>query len=560
MVKHDHSHRTPESYPVRLGGYIKILNDYLQEHPDNARALFYLGRTYKDMGNFLEAITHYQRYLNLNIKCIDERWQAAYDIALCWKAQGEYDQCLKACDIAEKIDPRRAESSVLCGEIYFGLQEIDTAIEWFEKASKLPVPTSMFIFMNPKMYLEIPLDYLVLCYDKKKEYGHAHEITQRLAGLLTKPDQRISNNLYWLTKQKYRTIFFMLGNTPETVYGGMIEVQGVGGVETTYLELPDALVKRGHNVYVFCRCEKEHIYNGVYFIPYTDIEKYIALTPDAVITSRWYDPLYLFPNAKKIIWAQDAHFSDPNHADAWQVASAVVCSSRWHRQYIAERLGQRLDAKKIHIIPLAIRKELFQKSVQRDPLKMIYSSNPDRGLYILADTWEEISKKVQGIRLTITYGWEGLRTWSTDSAWLQKIEADKNRMEKWMKEAGNINLTGRLTKAHLAEEMLSSSLCLYPNNFWETFCLTALETQAAGTPMITTKIGALPTTLTSVGNILIEHNPFSREYKETFIKATLDLVENSEKRTEFSKECVSYFEQQPNWDTVAQQWEHVLWE
>jgi glycosyltransferase involved in cell wall biosynthesis/SAM-dependent methyltransferase len=559
-VAHDHSHRTPESYGQKSAEYIKLLNDYLDSHPNDPRALFYLGRTYRDMGDFINAITYYRRYLVLNTNFRDERWQAAYDIAICWKAQGEFDKCLEACNLAEEIDPRRAEVSLMRGRTYYALQEKDNAIEHLKKASEMPIPDDVVLFMNPRSHKELPLEYLVLSYDKNKDYRRAHDSAQELIDITPKPNQRIINNLNWLKKQTYRTIFFMLGNTPEPVYGGMIEKQGVGGVETTYLELPEAMAKRGHSVYVFCRCEKEHVYNNVYFIPYTDIDKYNTWNPDVLITSRWFDPLYIFPNAKKIIWMQDAHFADPNHPDAWQIANAVVCSSRWHRQYIAQRLEDALDANKINIVPLAIRKELFQgKNIKRDRLKVIYSSNPDRGLYILADMWEEISKKVKGIHLTITYGWDGLKTWSPDPAWLQKIENDKARMENWTSKAGNVSLTGRLTKARLAEEMLSSSLCLYPNNFWETFCLTAQETQAAGVPMITTGIGALVTTLSDKGNVIINHSPFSTEYKDEFIKATISLMKDAEKRNALSKECLSYFDQQPSWDKVAEQWENIIY-
>jgi glycosyltransferase involved in cell wall biosynthesis len=559
-VKHDHSHRTAESYANRYPEYVRMLSDALVKNPKDARALFYMGRTHKDAGNYLEAITYFKRYLNANTNFRDERWQAAYDIASCWKSQGEYDKSLIACDLTDEIDPRRSESFFLRASIYYDLFEFDEAIKWFEKAANTPVPNDVVLFLNPRAHKDLPLDYLTLCYDITKRYRLGKEVTRKEISLLRKPDQRVVNNLAWLTKMADRTIFFALGHTPEMVYGGMIEKQGVGGVETTYLELPDELAKLGHNVFVFCRCEKAHSYNGVYFIPYTEIENYANLKPDVIITSRWYDPLYAFPKAKKIIWMQDAHFADPNHADAWQVCDAVICSSRWHRQYIAERLGQGLDGKKIHIVPLGIRKELFQdKHIVRDPLKVIYSSNPDRGLYILADIWNEISKEIKGIHLTITYGWEGLRTWSSDAGWLQKIDNDKKQVEDWMAKAGNVSLTGRLTKSRLAEEMLSSTLCLYPNNFWETFCLTALETQAAGTPMITTGIGALKTTLDNRANVLIEDNPYSLEYRKKFLTAVFYLMDNREKINILSDRCISHFNQQPDWGDIAKQWENIIY-
>jgi glycosyltransferase involved in cell wall biosynthesis len=558
-VRHDHSHRTPESYTAKSRDYIALMVAHLEKHPNDPRALFYLGRTHREMGNYLTAVTYLKRYLDRNTNFKDERWQAAIDTALCWKAQGEYDKALDACTLGESIDPRRAEIQVLRGQIYFDLQEFDEGIKYFKIASTMPVPQDVILFLNPLAHLEIPLDYLVLSYDKTKQYRKGQEVAQRLVNMSPTVDQRLSNNLGWLNGQVFRTIFFTLGLTPENVYGGMIDKQGVGGVETTYLELPEEMAKRGHTCFVFCKCEKEHSYNGVNFIPFEKINEYADWKPDVIITSRWFDPFYMFKDAKKIIWMQDSHFADPNHPDTWQIVDAVFCSSPWHRQYTAERLGQGLLAKKIHVVPLAIRRELFQYAVERDPLKMIYSSNPDRGLYILADMWDEISREVKGIRLTVTYGWEGLRTWSSDPSWLKKIEDDKKRMDNWVKAAGNVSITGRLKKADLAKEMLSSTLCLYPNNFWETFCLTALETQAAGVPMITTNIGALSTTLCKTSNVFAGYDPFSDEYKQEFIKDTLELMNNPKMIETYSKECMAYFEQQPTWAQVAEQWENIIY-
>ena len=59
----------------------------------------------------------------------------------------------------------------------------------------------------------------------------------------------------------------------------------------------------------------------------------------------------------------------------------------------------------------------------------------------------------------------------------------------------DVTFTGRLSKPALASVLMESDVCLYPCNFFETFCLTALECQAAGVPVVTSEFGALATTL-----------------------------------------------------------------
>ncbi len=563
QVMHEHGHRTPEENNLKFQGYRNILAQYLQEHPKDPRATFYMGRTLNDLNFPLLAIDQYEAYLALGTSFKDERWQAAYDIAECYKHQGEYDLAAEACKRADDIDPRRAEHWCLMGQMSFVQQDWDSAIVYYEKAASIPVPSDVMLFLNPRAHWDIPLDQLVICYDKLRQYRKALETYHKLYGHGLTTDQRLINNLNWLHGRVRRKIFFALGNTPEPVYGKMIEEKGVGGVETTYIELPIELSKLGHEVFVFCKCEEAHIVNGVRFIPFSDMEKYTDLNPDVIITSRWFDALYLpgTASAKKVIWLQDSHFADPNHSDAWDIADAVVVSSRWHSQYVAERLGHTVRREKLHVLPLGIRKAQFVKAVERDPLQVIYSSNPDRGLYILMDMWDEITKRVPGIHLVVTYGWEGLKTWSGSPEWIAQQEGNRKRVEAWANQVGNVRMTGRLKKTDLYTEMLGSSLCLYPNNFSETYAISALETQAAGVPMITTYMGALQNTLDHGSNILIKHDPFSKEYKDEFIREAERLMNDSATRNRMASGCRDYVANQPlDWSDIALLWEELIFD
>jgi len=561
-VRHDHSHREQkdaETIIQKYWGYVDILNNFLKDNPSDGRALFYLARTYKDLGKSLTAITIYEKYLELNTFFIDERWQAAYDIAQCYKAEGEYDKAIMFCDKAISIDSRRAEAYNLKGFMYYAMQDWDKAIECYEKSLKQKFPEDVTLFINPQEYDRIPLDNISICYDRVGRHREARECMRKCIEVSQFVDTRVINNFYWMNSFIQKKIFMALGYTPEPVFGGMLEIQGVHGLETTYIELSKELAKLGHTVFLFCRCDREHIYDGVYYIPYQEINDYLYLNPDVLITSRWFNSLYLENNSKKIIWFQDAHFTDPERPDAKDRASLFVCSSRWHRQYIAERYVHSIDSKKLHIVPLGLRKELYISSIEKDPYKVVYSSNPDRGLYILIDMWEELSKKIEGIHLDIYYGWEGLRTWSNNKDWQDKIDIQYRSIMEKLDKFSNIDFKGRLTKRELANEMLSATLCLYPNNFVETFCLVALEAQASGVPTITTNQGALATTLKNDCNILLRLDPYSTEYKNRFIDETVALFNDRERLNLWSYKCRNYvMEGKWDWSDIAKTWEKLI--
>jgi glycosyltransferase involved in cell wall biosynthesis len=197
--------------------------------------------------------------------------------------------------------------------------------------------------------------------------------------------------------------------------------------------------------------------------------------------------------------------------------------------------------------------------VERDPFKVIYSSNPDRGLAILMEMWEDISREVPGIKLEIYYGYEGLKSWGKTKEWQESVERQYNDMMERIAGFANITFKGGLPKKQLALEMLSASLCLYPNNFWETFCLTALETQAAGVPMITTDKGALATTLNQTCNILIRADNFGEAYKARFIRETVRLLQDPGRLSLYSTLCREHvLKGKTDWSDTAALWDDLM--
>jgi len=563
QIHHNHAHRTPESYQQRYRWYVEILNGWLKDHPDDLRAMFYLARTLREVGgtSLYESIDTFEKYLaKPENGYLDERWEAAYDLSLAWKSIGEYDKAMAACQRAIDIDPRRAETVGLMGVFYYQLNDWQTALKYFNQAASMPEPTDVMLFMDPRAYSVSPMNYASVCLDRLHQYRESLEMCRAILAKLPVPDARIAKNAGYLMQKTSLKWFFALGYTPEKVYGGMINDMGIGGVETTYMELPEHLAKLGHTCFVFCRCDEEHVYNGVNFVPYERLGQYSGITPDVLVTSRWFAPLDI-PAGVKIIWLQDAWYAEPDRPDAWDKATLIVVSSPWHRQYVAERMGDRTPTGKIRVLPLGIRKSMFCRSIDRNPMQLVYSSNPNRGLFQLKEMWPEITRRNPGISLVITYGWEGLKTWSQDPAWIAQAEAQRDEIEAWSNESGNVFLSGRLPKQQLYDLLQSCGLCLYPGNFQETFCLTAVEVMAAGTPMITTHLGALPTTLDPSCNILIQGNPYGQKYQKEFIDKTTALLHDRNRMADWSRKCTTSILRNPHdWEDIAKAWEQVLFQ
>jgi glycosyltransferase involved in cell wall biosynthesis len=117
-----------------------------------------------------------------------------------------------------------------------------------------------------------------------------------------------------------------------------------------------------------------------------------------------------------------------------------------------------------------------------------------------------------------------------------------------------VHYHGTVTPERIAREKMSSELYLYPNTFEETQCVNVAENIAAWLPTITSNSGALPETIRDTG-ILINGNPYSQEYQEAFIAATVDMLTNEKLRMKYMSQCSKY---DLDWKEAIPLWENLI--
>ena len=288
----------------------------------------------------------------------------------------------------------------------------------------------------------------------------------------------------------------------------------LGGSESAGYYMAREMARQGHGVTVFSAIapEAQGTWEGVRYLPigpvspqfphgriFTDV---VANTPHDVLIAQRVPDVFAMPTASKLRlwWSHDLALRRNLPAvmrQMWNV-HGVLAVSDWHRKQIAEVYG--IAERVLHVLPNGLDHTLFAArpdgELKRSGKVLLYSSRPERGLENLLGgldnkpgIMEILARQDPEIILQIC-GYE-----NTTAAMAGYYALLKRRAA----ELPNVQWLGPLSKKALAETMQATWLHVYPTEFEETSCITVMEAQATGTPVVATRAGALPETLADAG-------------------------------------------------------------
>ena len=264
-----------------------------------------------------------------------------------------------------------------------------------------------------------------------------------------------------------------------TFDGRTLEERPLGGAETSFIELANALAGRGHRVQVFNKTAAPLTHRGVDWAPLAagppqEADLYIAnrntvllsLVPKAARTIFWiHNPAgYLLKLRHQTRLAQRRPvivFSGQSHAGTYPVWGFSGGRS---------------------IIPYGVT-EIFREAGPREtpPPRAIFTSNPLRSLDWILDLWEQrIHPQCPAAALHIfagaaTYGAAGAAKAGAMGPVLERAAAMTGQ---------GVVLRAPVPKPQLVEELAASRVLLYRGDIGETFCSAVAEAQAMGVPAV----------------------------------------------------------------------------
>ncbi len=267
--------------------------------------------------------------------------------------------------------------------------------------------------------------------------------------------------------------------------GAMAETAPLGGAETAFAALAEALAGRGHRVEVRNRCGAALTHNGVRWAPLS------ADTPDSCdlyIGSRGHRVIGLVRRAgRRLFWLHNPAHYLKKPRNLWRLARhrpLLVATGPYH----AATIPRWLPCGGHRIIPYGVL-ERFRGASPREPPppRAIFTSNPLRGLDWLLDLWvTRIAPAVPGAELHIYAGASVYGAAAPRAGPMAAILARADALA-----SAGVRRLAPVAHDALATALEDARAMLYRGDPGETFCLALAEAQAMGVPAVVTPLGAV---------------------------------------------------------------------
>jgi glycosyltransferase involved in cell wall biosynthesis len=268
--------------------------------------------------------------------------------------------------------------------------------------------------------------------------------------------------------------------------GRMAETAPLGGAETAFVALAEALAVRGHRVEVRNHCGAALTWKGVGWTP---LARGVPPACDLYIGNRGHRVIGLVRRAgRRLFWLHNPAGYLKKPRNLWRLVRyrpLLVVTGAYH----ASTLPPWLPSGGHRIIPYGVLDGFRHAAPRRPPQpRAIFTSNPLRGLDWLLDLWiGRIARAVPGAELHI---YAGASVYGTAAS------TQTARIDRILGRADELGSSGVRRFAPVGREALAAALAearvmLYRGDPGETFCLALAEAQAMGVPAVVARLGAV---------------------------------------------------------------------
>lgn len=368
------------------------------------------------------------------------------------------------------------------------------------------------------------------------------------------------------------------------------ELAGIGGSETSHIEMAQRLARRGHEVMSYAPLELDPPMDmarvrgfaisadsfmdpaGVEWRP---IERFLAVTGRAHVPGLVY-VIYRAPHlvdllpAGSIAWliCQDTDYTRGDNMldlDRASRFTRIVCLCQAQAVAMRRRLnslpGSKGRVDNIVVSSNGIKREIIEQletirygepEITRNPRRLIYASSPDRGLENLLPIFERVREIVPDAELHVCYGFNNIEKvierWGGAAS---PVAENRRRLLAEMERLG-VHHYGRLGQTELLGHWLRSAIWCHPSNFTETSCITCMDAQACGAVPVTTPIWAIGENVEH--GVFIEGDVRTDAIRARYVHAVAELLLNPHLQDEHRRPMMPWARDRFYWERFVDQW------
>ena len=327
--------------------------------------------------------------------------------------------------------------------------------------------------------------------------------------------------------------------------------EGIGGSEYAVIKLAHQMSKQGDEVVVTGQvspCEVE----GIKYIPYEllgtnqhyDIviaTNYIHYINELDAREITFDKSYFWihNNEYYAYWnGQILEDFGKEHLQNSRMTNVIAVSD-----YSAKLLEKKYPEMvgKVRVIPNAIDPTDWNgiRFDNKQKNKFVYTSAADRGLKNLLEIWPQIREARPEATLWVATPPYGLDWYEDYKGFYDGVHFEDN-----------------LPPRKLYELIASSEYWVYPSQYDETYCITALEMMMGEVSIITTDTGNLASIIPARGAMVSSESDVETLKKQILEK--LEFVESDAAFRKFSKENAKSFVLKQTWENVEKIWRNLM--
>ncbi len=333
------------------------------------------------------------------------------------------------------------------------------------------------------------------------------------------------------------TIAFLQDNHNHPGYtGASLHAGGVGGTESSVIQLAEALAALGHRIWALNRIDAPVIEEtGVTWMPLREKKDLPPLDIAIGINSaRIFDGVKA---RRTISWLHNPP------ALRQQLKRRTLGALLRHRphavllsSYQSRLLHRWLPYSGRSVIHHGIGDAFFAPGLDMAPRprRAIFTSQPSRGLAFCAACWETVIAAMPSAELHIFCP-----------------QAKQEDAVRTCSGRDGIVIRGSVTRLRLAQELRLSRVMLAPGVADETFCLAAAEATASGVPIVTLGAGALSERVKN------GETGFIAKTADEFAAYTVRLLRDDALWQAQHEACLSDAEL-ASWSERAKQWERLF--